>query len=478
MTGPALTLSSRTWQWHGGGDMMQWDTLLSAKRLGRDRTDTPRPERSPFQRDYDRIVFSSAFRRMQDKTQVFPLAESDYVRTRLTHSLEAACVGRSLGTMIGERIAQRPTGSSIHPSDVGAIVAAACLAHDIGNPPFGHSGEDAIRLWFERSEVARPFHALLSEEQRADFTRFEGNAQGFRVLSALQMPDNRGGLQLTCATLGAFAKYPVTAAGCGKGRVSTRKSSFFRSEIGLFREVAAETGMLPRPPEANGADPAQWCRHPLAFAVEAADDICYRLVDFEDGVRIGILSYEEVRDAFAGLLVDPKKHLLRAEKMQREKERIEFLRAVAIGDVLAQVCDVFLAHEEALLHGEFETPLIECTAVAEPLRVIEKRSRETIYSSARGLEIEVAGFQVIGGLLDLVVGAVEERAARREGGYSGRTRTLLRLIPEQFIGPGREPSRDPYTRLQLMTDFIAGMTDSYAVGLYKKLCGISLPGQR
>lgn len=450
---------------------MQWSQLLSTARLGKSTLEKPDPQRSSFQRDYDRIIFSSAFRRMQDKTQVFPLAESDYVRTRLTHSLEAACVGRSLGTVIGASVVARHQLTELHASDVGAIVAAACLSHDIGNPPFGHSGEDAIRNWFTTSPIGARVRGEMSSGEAKDFERFEGNAQGFRILTRLQMPDNAGGLQLTCATLGAFSKYPIASElSPVPGAASSKKFSFFQSEIPLFEEVAERTGLIRRAPVA-----AHWCRHPLVFIVEAADDICYRLVDFEDGVRLGLLRYEEVRDAFLEIIGSAKMGA-RAETMGREKERIEFLRAIAIGAVVEQVAEVFLQNEEALLAGEFEQPLIQCTRSAGALERIVKRSQQTIYASTRGVEIEAAGFEVIAGLLDLFVEAVEDVAARG-GCASARSRTLLQLVPEQFIGRGREPDASAYGRVQKMTDFVSGMTDSYAVGLYKKLRGISLPGQ-
>lgn len=447
---------------------MNWEQLLSPHRLGVDRLDHWQVQRSPFQRDYDRLVFSAAFRRLQDKTQVFPLAESDYVRTRLTHSLEAACVGRSIGTRVGAELPNLP--DQMHASDVGAIVAAACLAHDIGNPPFGHSGEDAIQYWFASSAKARVYHELLTPRQFLDFERFEGNAQGFRVLTRLQMPDNRGGLQLTCATLGAFAKYPRLASSDRGGRhgASVKKFSFFQSEREGFEEVAERTGMIPR---GDGS----WSRHPLAFLVEAADDICYRIIDFEDGVQMGMLSYDQVSKAFLRVIDDAKVEA-QLGTIRGEKERIEMLRARAIGAAVEEVARVFRENHEGLLTGEFDTPLIDCTRMAGELEEIRRISSETIYVGSRGVEIEAAGFEVISGLLDLYVEAVEEKAARPEK-PSMRTRTVLRLIPEQFIGPDRIPSPDPYTRLQRVTDFVAGMTDSYAVSLYKKLRGISLPGQ-
>ena len=454
--------------------MMQWEKLLSPARLGKSRSEPLNALRSPFQRDYDRIVFSSAFRRLQDKTQVFPLAGSDYVRTRLTHSLEAGCVGRSLGAAIGDGIVQCHGLTNIHPSHIGDIVAAACLAHDIGNPPFGHSGEDAIRHWFVNSGEARQVTPLLSEAERADFEKFEGNAQGFRILTRLQMPDNDGGLQLTCATLGAFAKYPVAAHPPRKPddcRASTKKFSFFQAEAALFAEVAERTGLLAR---TDGG----WCRHPLAFVVEAADDICYRLVDFEDGVQLGLISYEEASEAYAEVIGN-RKYLESAAKMQGEQEGVEFLRAMTIGKVIEQATAVFLENEEAILAGEFEASLISRTPASVPLKKIVERSRKRLYANPRGLEIEAAGFEVIGGLLDLFVKAVEALAAAcaKGEGIPPRWHNLLQIIPEAFIGPDRIPAPDAYTRLLRMTDYVSGMTDSSAVSLYKKLRGISLPGQ-
>ena len=453
--------------------MMQWETLLSPARLGKSGSEPLDALRSPFQRDYDRIVFSSAFRRLQDKTQVFPLAGSDYVRTRLTHSLEAGCVGRSLGARIGGDIVRSRKLENIHPSHFGDIVAAACLAHDIGNPPFGHSGEDAIRHWFATSEVARRIAPSLSPAERADFEQFEGNAQGFRILTRLQMPDNEGGLQLTCATLGAFAKYPLASHPPrlpGDCRASAKKFSFFHAEAGRFAEVAERTGLIARP---DGG----WCRHPLAFVVEAADDICYRLVDFEDGVRLGLIGYEEASEAFAGV-IGSRKYLQSAADMQGAQEGIEFLRAMAIGKVIEQAAAVFAAHEEEILAGVFEDSLIQHTAASEPLRKIVERSRKRLYANPRGVEIEAAGFEVIGGLLDLFVQAVEARAAQERGAkMPPRWKNLLQIIPEAFIGPGAIPAPDAYTRLLRMTDYVSGMTDSFAVSLYKKLRGISLAGQ-
>ncbi len=453
--------------------IMQWPKLLCADRLGSTSPAGAELQRSPFQRDSDRIIFSSAFRRLQDKTQVFPLADNDYVRTRLTHSLEVASVGRSLGMIVGAAIVERGELPGYHASDFGAIVSAAALAHDLGNPPFGHSGEDAIRVWFESSKVAQDARTMLKKNEQQDIQFFEGNAQGFRLITRLQMPDNPG-LRLTCATLGAFTKYPIEALVPEKAHVhegaSTKKFGFFQSEREFFTEVANRCGLIRRTPLHSW-----WARHPLAFLVEAADDICYRLVDFEDGFRLGYLEYEEVRDRFVRI-IGKDDIATRAEQMREKKERIEFLRALAIGVAVQQTADLFLEKEGAILAGEFDQPLIDLIPAGPELEAIKQRSVETIYGTPRGVEIEAAGFAVLGGLLDDFVAAVSD-VARRGKHATPRSRKLLRLVPEQSLGPNREPDTSPYQRLLRMIDFVSGMTDTYAVSLFKKIRGISLPGQ-
>ncbi len=451
---------------------MHWPKLLCADRLGSTSPAGAELQRSPFQRDSDRIIFSSAFRRLQDKTQVFPLADNDYVRTRLTHSLEVASVGRSLGMIAGAAIVERGELPGYHASDFGAIVSAAALAHDLGNPPFGHSGEDAIRVWFESSKVAQDARTMLKKNEQQDIQFFEGNAQGFRLITRLQMPDNPG-LRLTCATLGAFTKYPIEALVPDKAHVhegaSTKKFGFFQSEREFFTEVANRCGLVRRTPLHSW-----WARHPLAFLVEAADDICYRLVDFEDGFRLGYLEYEEVRDRFVRI-IGKDDIAARAEQMREKKERIEFLRALAIGVAVQQTAELFLAQEDAILAGEFDQPLIDLIPAGAELEAIKQRSVETIYGTTRGVEIEAAGFAVLGGLLDDFVAAVSD-VARRGKHATPRSRKLLRLVPEQSLGPNREPDTSPYQRLLRMIDFVSGMTDTYAVGLYRRIRGISLPG--
>lgn len=447
-----------------------WRALLSPRRIGAAGSAKTAPDRSVFQQDYDRIVFSSAFRRLKDKTQVFPLAQSDYVRNRLTHSLEASCVGRSLGAGVGRILVDRHRLHDVlHASDFGAVVAAACLAHDIGNPPFGHAGEDTIREWCRQPDGALD-RLGLTGAQRADFERYEGNAQGFRLLTALQSPSNCGGLQLTAATLMAFSKYPCASQIQAPldGR-SMKKFGFFQTEAALFREAAEEVGMINR---GDGA----WRRHPLALLVEAADDICYRIVDLEDAARIGIVPYrdaEELLMKVAGGSVNTA----RAEAIADPKERIEYLRAKAIGRLVDEVGVIFLAHENEIVCGKYDCALLEESKAIETLNIIEKLSYDTIYVARSAMEIEAAGCEVISGLLDLFFTAVMQRAAaEKKENTPIRSRVLMTLLPEQFLDKNKLPDADPYLRLMKVVDFICGMTDSYAMTLYRRLKGIELPG--
>jgi dGTPase len=449
---------------------MLWAQLLCADRLGRTKPGRREAARSDFQRDSDRIIFSSAFRRLQDKTQVFPLAENDFARTRLTHSLEVASVGRSLGSRVGAEVcARHGLGSlGLHHSDFGAIVHAAALGHDLGNPPFGHSGEDAIQHWFKSDSVhAREARRGLAAAEVADVERYEGNAQGFRILSRLQMPDNHGGLQLTFAMLGAFTKYPhgsLVGTVAHKG-ASLKKFGYFQAEREHFAAVAHHCGLIERAPEC-------WARHPLAFLVEAADDMCYRLVDFEDGARLGHLRYEQVRDAFLAI-IPPARQPRDLDGMSSGKAAIEMLRAMAIGQCLGQCTEVFLENESDILAGKFDTPLVDMIPAAPALRAIQQTSRETIYATDRGVQIEIAGYEVLGGLLDVFASAVNDIAANGERA-SNRSRKLAGRLPGEVVRATREAG--PYERLMRLLDFVSGMTDSYAVALYRSVKGIALPG--
>lgn len=441
----------------------RWQQLLSAHRLGAGAVPSA-PVRTAFQQDYDRIVFCSAFRRMKDKTQVFPLSKSDYVRTRLTHSLEASCVGRSLGAVVGREIIDRHGLEYVDAADFGAIVAAACLAHDIGNPPFGHAGEDAIREWFKASGLLEAHD--FTPAQRADFERYEGNAQGFRIVTRLQSPTNPG-LQLTSAVLATFTKYPRPShLEIDLDGKSGRKFGYFQHDTEAMRQVAAATGLVERVPG------LAWRRHPLAYLVEVADDTCYLIVDLEDAARLGFVPYATAELLLADLAGDSVSGG-RLERLFDPKERLEYLRAKAIGRLLESAAAIFLESEASILAGCFDEELLEQSPLAVPLQAVQRVARDAIYVARPALEIETAGFEVLGGLLSLFTTAVEAGAGHAR--KTARERMLLKLLPTQFLGHNGEPDPDPYVRLLQVADFVAGMTDSYAVDLYRKLKGIDLP---
>jgi dGTPase len=443
---------------------MNWRQLLLPRRIGRPDsgagTADPAELRTEFFKDWDRIVFCSAFRRLQDKTQVHPLAKTDYVRTRLTHSLEVASVGRSLGMQAGRAIgALEPSLKELAaPQDVGAIVAAACLMHDIGNPPFGHAGEAAVREFF--AGPGRGWLEGLSPAQQADLLRFEGNAQGLRTAVRLQHPDQPGGLQLTWPTLGAFAKYPCDAlsghqAGAG---AAARKFGYMDSERALFTELAEGLGLAPRGPGA-------WQRHPLAFLVEAADDICYGVIDIEDGVKSGHVDFDELLALHAPFIDGT--HQRRAQTLADRQHRAEYLRAVTIGVLVERAARAFVRHHDALLAGCHGSPLLDGIDGAAEFQCFKSLAAERLYDERSKLEWQVAGFEIIAWLLQAFCEAVETAPASAASGE--RARMLLRLIPggERVAAEGQR-----YQRLLRVTDFVAGMTDRYAVDTWRRLRGL------
>ncbi|TAK52534.1 MAG: dNTP triphosphohydrolase [Betaproteobacteria bacterium] len=449
---------------------MNWRQLLCRHRLGAIAHARPPANRTDFERDYDRVVFSSAFRRLQDKTQVFPLGRNDYVRTRLTHSLEVASVGRSLGLLAGRHVLAQHPGlreEGFAENDFGAIVAAASLAHDIGNPPFGHEGEGAIQGWFKNSPAGRAILGRLAGAERADFELFEGNAQGFRTLVRLQLPDNPGGMQLCCATLGAFTKYPrasVMTASAAKGQ-GGKKHGFFDAERSLFEALAAELGLLRRAP-----GEAAWCRHPLAFLVEAADDICYRVVDVEDGFRAGQLEFGEIEPLLLAIAAEaPVRKRVRA--MSTDEKRVEYLRARAIGALIEEVAAAFAGQSDAMLAGEFDRDLASVVPHAEQLEAMRALAERRVYGSAPAREARAPGVEVLGELLAAFVGAVDAAAAD-PGALSARFRSVFDMIPDQFLAPQRAPAADLYARVLGITDYVSGMTDSYAVAMRERLAGL------
>jgi dGTPase len=444
---------------------MNWELLLSPLRQGKHRTETQTVGRSVFQQDFDRIVYCSAFRRMQDKAQVFPLAKSDFVRTRLTHSLEVSCVGRSLGTELGQRLREhKEISPETSPGDIGNIVAAACLAHDIGNPPFGHTGESAIAEWFVSTPDGQAVLEQLTPEERTDFEKFEGNAQGFRVLTKLQNSHNPG-LQLTCAVLGAFTKYPRPSYCNSAEQSKWKKHGFFRAEADAFQEVALALGIK------RYRD--VWSRHPLAYLVEAADDICYRVNDLEDGFRLKHIALSEAQGLllaiFGGGNVPSKLH-----EIGNDHDKVGYLRARAINHLVDQCVTYFMHQREKILCGELEDSIVGRIPSSAALSKIIEVSKTKIYRAQEVLEIEVPGFQVLGGLLQAFMSAVNDVAMKGEKRASARSSTVFYLLPGQFR-PADGELTDPYVRTLKITDFISGMTDSFAVALYKQITGISLP---
>ncbi|MCW8813678.1 MAG: deoxyguanosinetriphosphate triphosphohydrolase [Ignavibacteriaceae bacterium] len=452
---------------------MEWEKLLTDSRLGEKSTSKQKAHdgRSEYQKDFDRIVFSPAFRRLQDKTQVFPLPESDFVHTRLTHSLEVSCVGRSLGNLVGEKVIERHHNlkNNYTKFHFGEIVASACLAHDIGNPPFGHSGEDAIAEYF-RSGNGQKFKSKIKDEKKwTDLIHYEGNAQGFRIISKLQNPKIKGGLQLTKSTLASVTKYPRESFINIKSKSllskAYKKYGFFQSEKDLFKEVAYATGLISQKDEKV----YWWCRHPLAFLVEAADDICYRVMDLEDGFRLGLISFKETEDLLTPLI---NKQALKGYKEKDEKDRIGYLRAVAISEMVNELASVFLDEEKNILRGKFEDDLISEIRRENALKRIKDISMKQIYKSRSVVEREVAGYEVLGGLLDTFISAYNQAYEEK---VSAKNKAVFALLP------GRIPEEIPndlYLRLLRIIDFVSGMTDSLAVSLFRKIKGISLPGGR
>jgi dGTPase len=441
---------------------MNWSTLLSSKRINQKVDLGTQPSRSAFDQDYDRIIFSHPFRRLQDKTQVHPLPEQDFVHTRLTHSLEVSSVGRSLGKSVGEVILQRNSelAKTFSLFDFGAIVAAASLAHDLGNPPFGHAGEDAISDFFKEHPDGVKFRENVSEAQWEDLIKFEGNAQGFRILNK-----NQYGLKLTYASLGAFTKYPCPALfkERDKKNRSQKKFGFFDSEKTIFDEIAKDLQLIQ-------THSASWKRHPLAFLVEAADDICYSIIDLEDGCSLGLVSYADARNLFEGVITKNKSKLGKLDHLQTMPEKIGFLRALAIGDLMQECTSLFLDHEKEILDGKFDQALADECSSKNGLKEIINVSVEKIYKARTVVEIEASGHEVLPGLLAEFTKAGSSLLEKTK---SRKYENLQKLIPEDIsnaiiLSPG-----DHYNMLRNIVDFVSGMTDKHALSLFRKIKGIS-----
>ncbi len=446
--------------------MMNWKNLMSSARLGgtKEGKNTD-PLRSAFERDYDRVIFSRPFRNLQDKAQVFPLPDQDFVHTRLTHSLEVSCVGKSLGKNVGAAVIEKnPELGHLTPYDFGAVVGAAALAHDVGNPPFGHSGEQAISDYFSHNEKAKKIKEKIPLEEWNDLIQFEGNAQGFRLLTQNQVQ----GLCLTYATLAAFTKYPCASSlkNREKQRKSQNKYGFFKAEEFSFCDVANQLGLAKLSNEEN-----VFTRHPLAFLVEAADDICYSIIDIEDGFGLGLVTFGEARDFLAEILGDeyyPEK----LGNIASDKEKIGLLRAVAINTLIHQTSRIFMEREDDILYGKFDTALTDIIPASPTLEKLSSFSVKRIYQSRQVLEKEAAGFEVIDGLLEAFVEAVFCKFYAKEK-YSGRHKSVYRLLPSE-VQFRLDRAKRPYESALGITDYISGMTDSFAVKQFRVIKGIDL----
>ena len=443
-------------------NQLNWKTLLSSQRTGQ-KILSSEQYRSAFEQDYDRIIFSHPFRRLQDKTQVHPLPEHDFVHTRLTHSLEVSSVGRSLGKRVGEIILQRypDLKKDFTLFDFGAIVAAASLAHDLGNPPFGHAGEDAISDFFAHHESGLYFKDKVAPEAWSDFVKFEGNAQGFRILNK-----NQFGLKLTFATLGAFTKYPCPShfPARQKGKRSQKKYGFFHTEKSIFEEVATELRLLQ--PSAG-----VWNRHPLAFLVEAADDICYSIIDLEDGCSLGLVNYDDAKDLFEAAITKSKSKLGKLESLSNTAEKIGYLRALAISDLMEECTSLFLEYENDIVTGKFDQALCDVCPSNAALQQIIKISIDKIYRARSVVEIEAAGHEVLPGLLEEFTKAgivmMEKKSSRK---YNN----LQKLLPSDVVLAIQSAPENHTLMLRNVVDFISGMTDRHAISLYRKIKGMSL----
>lgn len=449
---------------------MKWEQLISNKRLGLEELHLKKKDdRTEFQRDYDRLIFSAPFRRLQNKTQVFPLPGNIFVHNRLTHSLEVSSVGRSLGNDCARLLLEKhPELQHTHVTELGAIVSAACLAHDLGNPPFGHSGEEAIGTFFSegQGQWLKDYHdeldpAGLTEAQWNDLTHFEGNANTFRLLTHHFNGRRPGGFVMTYTTLASVVKYPYSSSLAG----NHRKFGFFESEQKDFLKIAHELGMHPKEISEKGVS---FTRHPLVYLVEAADDICYQIMDIEDAHKLKILSTEETQRLLLDFFpTERQKNILEMmEKVTDINEQIVYLRSCAIGCLVQECVRTFIEHEDEILEGTFHGTLIQqiSSLPRQAYRQCSSTAFKKIYRSKDVVDVELAGFKVITSLLELYLEAVTHP-------HKAHSRLLIDLVSSQY----ETTATTLYDRVMAVLDFISGMTDIYALDLYRKIHGINLP---
>ena len=443
---------------------MEWKQLISNKRFGQEHKHAERhDDRSEFKRDYDRLIFSSAFRRLQNKTQVFPLPGSIFVHNRLTHSLEVASVGMSIGNDISRRVIQKqPDLKDTLVEEIGTIVSAACLAHDLGNPPFGHSGEKAIQTFFSEGPGLK-IKPMVSSEFWDDITHFEGNANAFRILTHRFKGRRQGGFVMTYSMLASIVKYPFASSLAG----NHGKFGFFASEAESYRKIADELGISCK--SAPG-EPLKYARHPLVYMVEAADDICYEIMDIEDSHKLKILSFAETEHLLLSFFDEDIQQKIRQriidEELTDENEKVVYMRASVIGKLENECVAAFLAHEEEILAGTFEGSLIDHISERQKkaYKECEKISFSKIYQSKPVLDIELSGYQIMATLMEVFI----EAAVNPSRFYS---KQLLRRVSSQYDIENENLEE----RIMAVLDYISGMTDIYALDIYQKINGISLP---
>ena len=443
---------------------MEWKQLISNKRFGQEHKHAERhDDRSEFKRDYDRLIFSSAFRRLQNKTQVFPLPGSIFVHNRLTHSLEVASVGMSIGNDISRWVIQKqPDLKDTLVEEIGTIVSAACLAHDLGNPPVGHSGENAIQTFFSEGPGLK-IKPMVSSEFWDDITHFEGNANAFRILTHRFKGRRQGGFVMTYSMLASIVKYPFASSLAG----NHGKFGFFASEAESYKKIADELGISCK--SAPG-EPLKYARHPLVYMVEAADDICYEIMDIEDSHKLKILSYAETEHLLLSFFDEDIQQKIRQriidEELTDENEKVVYMRASVIGKLENECVAAFLAHEEEILAGTFEGSLIDHISERQKkaYQECEKISYSKIYQSKPVLDIELSGYQIMATLMKVFI----EAAVNPSRFYS---KQLLRRVSSQYDIENENLEE----RIMAVLDYISGMTDIYALDIYQKINGISLP---
>lgn len=442
-------------------ELMKWKQLLSFKRFGMEAFhDDRQHDRTDFQRDYDRLIFSSPFRRLQNKTQVFPLPGSVFVHNRLTHSLEVSTVGRSISLIVSKHLKEKYADSKIPFDEIGSIVAAACLAHDLGNPPFGHSGERAISTYFSEGKGKLLKDEILKEGERwEDFVNFDGNANSIRLLTHQFIGRRPGGFVMTYSTLASIVKYPFSSElARGKG-----KFGFFRTEENDLKKIAEELGI-----KTKSENPLEFVRYPLVYLVEAADDICYKIMDIEDAHKLHILTTQTTIELFMNFFSEEKQQKMHKtlEVVNDVNEQLAYLRSNVIGLLVNECAKVFIDNESEILAGTFEGTLVQHISPQprEAYKTCTNYSIKYIYKAKDVLDIELAGYRIIGLLLDTLVDAVYNP----EKAYS---QLLLRRIPEQY----EVYDSSLYIRILAVLDYISGMTDVYALDLYRKITGMSLP---